>query len=1030
MSAAIGPVVTKREIFFNGILLLVAALPFYGVIPRAAAFAGGLSQNASYLGIANVLGCALIAFYSPLFFVAIFMMKSDGSIDSKDKGYTTLKEVPDFIICGQKFSIVDLYTNVLITGKIGSGKTSVAIWSVMGDLFKVFSRDKPLFAKDPFLKLGGLSLDVKGEFFEGVLWFAHQSGRNVLEEVKIIRPKVHIPVAKFVDERGYFFFLSALQVSTGTEFGHFVARFKMNDGQPFPMDIATKSQGEREALEAELREQKLAVEPGSLSFVGWRAEGSKLIRVSHTPEFGKVEYVYGPDKKPITIEEPKTLTFVELVGQDNGLRFNLVNPKLSAAEVAKRLVNIGKLVDGGKGGGENAYFDKTAARTVAMCIEGWRIVKPTIEISGPDILRITSQKEALKEIVEGLRDKTERLEKDAAEIKNPVKQKELLDLKRKCDDIRKYFVDSWEKLEPKTKSIVESVIQNMFGEFITDGNLQVSFCSPTTFTFDDCVQKGTFFCFVAGREYEALSKVMATALKMQFQSVMLERPSSAHLNQTRTIALIIDECQSNAVAGGSTGSGDEHFMSLARQSKVINLNATQSDSSLIAVIGKENANVYLQQYGGRVWFQNSDPDTNKRAAESCGQIHKERIDLRNPDFEAEVMFGLKDSDKKVKHDKEYKKTDRFASDEFASLDVFESVTLNMGRKGHKEKVWRQKNKPHAYSGPDNRPNIAKLLRWYIQAYVEQLAFHRKETSNYDHAATSYVPVANSVAPAAAPTAVPIASAPTVPPVKLVAPNPPPIVPPPIVKPVPPAPTGGPAPAPAPGGAQDSLGDLGAPTAEEVASADLDTPIKSEYKGNSMNVRPLLERMKITVRPVPSDTASTSITQAPEQEQFSRETNEALSAGKISMAELEEIREFYRDPKTNVARVSEMLENVTHERMINPQAMARELIIGRERSVEGAADRVAVSAGGQIAGNAALVSRSKPTVTTRASLGDGESLDLAGEVSRRQRSRLSEVHAKLEKVTQTSTSPETTVSPEMAHTTAMNVSKKAFKRVSI
>ncbi len=972
------PIATKREVLGNLALLVIVALPAYGLLPQAAVYVGALTGVDWLATATNVFGGALFLLFSPVAF-ATFRL----GIRAPGASSVSMK-VPDFIICGQKFSIVDLYTNVLITGKIGSGKTSVAIWSLMADLFKVFSREHAVAKKDPFLKLGGLSLDVKGEFFEAVLWFGHEAKRNVLDDVVIIRPKVRIPVAKFVDERGYFFFLSALQVSTGTEFGKFVARFQRKDNQgPFPMDIANKHQSEREGLEAELREMELDVMGGDpLCFIGWRREGQNLVRVSHTPEYGKIEYRKDTQGNSIVISPPRSLRYVELIGVDNGLRFNLVNPRLSAAEVSKRLVNIGKLVDGGKSGGDNAYWDKSAARTMAMCIEGWRIVKPNVEISGPDILRMTSQKEAMKEIVEGLREKIENLDRGAAEQKNPVKAKEMLDLKRKCEDIRKYFIDSWDKLEPKTKSIVESVIQNMFGEFITDGNLQESFCSPTTFTFEDCIQKGTFFCFVAGREYEALSKVMATALKTQFQSVMLERPSSAHLDQSRTCALIIDECQANAVAGGSTGSGDEHFMSLARQSKVINVNATQSDASLIAVIGKENADVYLQQYGGRVWFQNGDPTTNKRASELCGQIYKERLDHRLSDYDAEVMFGLKDSDKKVKHDKEYKKEDRYPSDSFAALDVWESVTLNMGRKGTKEKVLKQKNIPHSYSGDDNRQNVGTLLRWYIQAYPEQLAARRGESAMFDHCDMSVLETVEHHAPS------PVVTVPTPAPTPKPTLAPQPVVAPAIKQPVtPPA-----------GGASSALdamtgGALPPAATPAAAPAAQPAPAAQSHKSSPAPVRPLLDRAGITVRgvnqiPDPQKTLA--------DQPFSEETNAALSAGKISMADLEEIRAFYRDPKTNVMRAAEVIESITREPLVNPQVAARELTISREKEDATAADRTATHRG-QVVGNPAIAAAAKPIIEVRAGLQHGESLDLADEVGKAQKSRFKEVGAKVEAV---------------------------------
>jgi hypothetical protein len=1012
--------VSKWNLLAECLLVLVVALPTFGLLPQATTFVAG-ATGATWIGSAGrVLSVALLGFYMPLLYV-VGRGFAPGSISSKKIS------IPDFTICGQKFNVIDLYTNVLITGKIGSGKTSVAIWHLMGELFTVFNKSEAEIAADPRLaplaRIGGLCMDIKGEFCEGVLWFAHQAKRNILDEIVIIRPKVRIPVARFTDERGFSFFLSALSVSTGTEFGKFIAQFTRPNGEKFPMDLNLRPQGEREELETELRALELPVPggPSPLFYIGWRWEGGKLVRVSHTPEFGKLTYVNGPDGRPITIEPPKTLRFVEMNGVDNGLRFNLVNPKLSAAEVAKRLINIGKLIDGGKNSGDNAYWDKSAARTVAMCIEGWRIVKPKQEISGPDIMRIVSHNDALKEIVEGLRDRAQKLEKEAGETKNPIRAKELKDLKRKADDIRKYFVDSWDKLEPKTKSIVDSVIQNMFSEFITDGALQESFCSPTTFKFDDAFNKGTFFCFVAGREYESLAKTMQTALKMQFQSVALERPTAPHMNQTRTVGLVIDECQASAVAGGASGQGDEHFMSLARQSKVINVNATQSDSSLIAVIGKENANVYLQSYGGRVWFQNGDPETNKRAAESCGQIYKERVDLQTKDYEADIMLGYHDSEfekhpRMIKKEKDFKKVDRFASDDFTSLDVWESVTINMGRKGKKDKVHRQKNFPSAYSSSENRPNVESLLRWYIQAYPEQLAFRVKANSGismFDHipgstatGSTTTAVATPTTQPATAPSApnagspTPAASSSSVPP----------------TQPSTPAPTVPKGPSAQPGGAANGIPDIAPQTTPQVP-APQPTPATpstapAAYSGNAANVPKLIPTTKITIRPaadIPGSSKATSPT--PE---FSPETQAAFDAGKLTLNDLETIRAYYRDPKTNVARVTEAMEQIVHQPLLNPQTTVRELVQSREKDEQGAADRAAQRDGG-VFGNSKMAAEANPKLTVRDSLQTAESLDMAAEMNLRQKTHISPAHAKLQEMAnETQPIPTSLPPPEAVH----------------
>ncbi len=64
-----------------------------------------------------------------------------------------------------------LYQNFLITGSIGTGKTSSAMYPFTKQLINLFSND----VKN---KIGFLILDVKGNYFKKVEDFAKKSGRE------------------------------------------------------------------------------------------------------------------------------------------------------------------------------------------------------------------------------------------------------------------------------------------------------------------------------------------------------------------------------------------------------------------------------------------------------------------------------------------------------------------------------------------------------------------------------------------------------------------------------------------------------------------------------------------------------------------------------------------------------------------------------------------------------------------------------------------------------------------------------------
>ena len=121
-------------------------------------------------------------------------------------------------------------------------------------------------------------------------------------------------------------------------------------------------------------------------------------------------------------------------------------------------------------------------------------------------------------------------------------------------------------------------------------------------------------------EYTDLSKIIATYLKLDFQTEALMRLSKCNMENERSIAFISDEYHEYCTIS------DANFFAQSRESKCINIVATQSYSSLLNTINNESAvKVIIQNLVNKLWFRTDDIFTIESAQKQIGKEDKEKI---------------------------------------------------------------------------------------------------------------------------------------------------------------------------------------------------------------------------------------------------------------------------------------------------------------------------------------------------------------------------------------------------------------------
>lgn len=185
-----------------------------------------------------------------------------------------------------------------------------------------------------------------------------------------------------------------------------------------------------------------------------------------------------------------------------------------------------------------------------------------------------------------------------------------------------FFENEFFKLDERTISILKSEITRITLPFVSDYKISKVF-SPSknniTFSgFKDIVRSGKIVVLSMNiSEFSALSKIIATYMKLDFQSEVM---SNLNSNNSRSVAFICDEYQEYIT------SSDANFFSENREAKCINIVSTQSYSSLLSTIKDESAlKVILQNLVNKLWFRTDDIFTIENAQKQIGKEDKKKV---------------------------------------------------------------------------------------------------------------------------------------------------------------------------------------------------------------------------------------------------------------------------------------------------------------------------------------------------------------------------------------------------------------------
>ena len=199
-------------------------------------------------------------------------------------------------------------------------------------------------------------------------------------------------------------------------------------------------------------------------------------------------------------------------------------------------------------------------------------------------------------------------------LSNSLNSIEIYDFNTSLD----FFQNEYLTLDSKVLSIIQSEITRITQIFVTDLEVSTAFCPPkseNSFKGFNLNSNDIVVLNLNVAEYRNLSKVIATYLKLDFQSEVLMRLSKNEAYSP--LAFLCDEYHEYATEN------DADFYAQSREAKCINIVSTQSYTSLLkAVKDQQSAKVIIQNLVNKIWFRTDDNFTIEEAQKQIGKEDK------------------------------------------------------------------------------------------------------------------------------------------------------------------------------------------------------------------------------------------------------------------------------------------------------------------------------------------------------------------------------------------------------------------------
>ncbi len=314
----------------------------------------------------------------------------------------------------------------------------------------------------------------------------------------------------------------------------------------------------------------------------------------------------------------KVLEFAKNCGRENDLivislggkyKYNpLHKPNLKPTVLANRLKTILLLFS--PDNSESYWLDKVE-QILTECIKLCRLYNNGY-VTFEEIHKLISIDNYYTEKIELLKNKF---------VNNEFTNEDIYNLISSLNFFQKEFFS----LDLRTLSILKSEITRITNIFVSDYEVYRTFNPKEKelnfFGFEDLINSGKIVVLNMNiSEYQNLSKIIATYLKLDFQTEVMARLANNFKKSSRIVAFVSDEYHEYCTVS------DSEFYAQSREAKCINIVATQSYTSLLnSLNNKYSVDVIVQNLVNKFWFRTDDIFTIESAQKQIGKEDKEKL---------------------------------------------------------------------------------------------------------------------------------------------------------------------------------------------------------------------------------------------------------------------------------------------------------------------------------------------------------------------------------------------------------------------
>lgn len=298
-----------------------------------------------------------------------------------------------------------------------------------------------------------------------------------------------------------------------------------------------------------------------------------------------------------------------IIGLDSKIKYNpLDKPNLKPIVLANRLKTILTLFS--PNNSESYWLDKVE-QVLTECIKLCRLYNNGY-VTFTELHKLITIPYYYKEKISTLKEKF---------ISNLFSKEDIHNLLSSLE----FFEKEFNSLDSRTLSILKSEITRITNCFVSDYNIQNTFCplkEDLNFNgFEDVINNGKIVILNMNiSEYRNLSKIMAAYLKLDFQTEVMSRLAHNHSKFLRSVAFISDEYHEYVT------DTDAAFFAQSREAKCINIVATQSYTSLMSTINNQYiVKAIVQNLINKFWFRTDDLFTVEDAQKQIGKEEKNKV---------------------------------------------------------------------------------------------------------------------------------------------------------------------------------------------------------------------------------------------------------------------------------------------------------------------------------------------------------------------------------------------------------------------